>query len=296
MTEQRRPADRPVLRVDEWEPTRTTLHMWLQIVGKIRMINADPVNHWWHVTLHVSPRGITTGPVVDAAGVFEIEFDLLDELLVITRQDGRSESLPLADTTVADFYAALLAVCARLDIDARIHAVPNEVEHAIPFPDDTTHHVYDPEHARAFWRQLTVVQRDLSAYRGGFRGKSSPVHFFWGAMDLAVTRFSGRPAPAHPGGVPNCPDSVMVESYGAELASAGFWPGGGEEGAYYAYRYPDVPGYRDAPVPAGASWDDTLGEFVLPFETVRRASDPDALVQEFLTATFDAAQGDERWG
>jgi hypothetical protein len=296
MSEPNTTTDLPVLRVDAWEPTRRTLHMWLQIVGKIRMINADPVNHWWHVALQVSSRGFTTGPVTDAGGVFEIELDLQGDRLLVRRDDGRSESFALGDTTVADFYGQLTSICARFGVDARIHAVPNEVEHAVPFAEDTADPGFDPEQARTFWRQLVVVQRQLSAFRGGFRGKSSPVHFFWGALDLAVTRFSGRPAPAHPGGVPNCPDSVMVESYSAELSSAGFWPGGGEEGAYYAYRYPDLPGYRDAAVPDEAHWDDALGEFILPFEAVRRSSDPDALVQEFLRATFDAAEGGDHWG
>jgi hypothetical protein len=289
------PAGRPVLAVDDWRPTRDTLHMWLQIVGKIRMVNAMPLNHWWHVTFVVSPRGLSTGSVVDATGVFDMEFDLLDDRFVARRDDGRTAEFPLTDMTVADFYERVLELCDLLDIDARIHPSPNEVADTIPFPEDTTHATYAPVHAELFWRQLLDAQSALAAFRSGFRGKSSPVHFFWGALDLAVTRFSGRPAPAHPGGVPNCPDSVMVESYSDELSSAGFWPGGGREGAYYAYMYPEAPGYRDAPVPAGAHWDDDLGEFLLPYETVRTAADPEGLVREFLESTFEAARTAGEW-
>lgn len=288
-------SDRPTLLVDEWEPTRQTLHMWLQIVGKVRMLNATPINHWWHVSLAVTPRGLSTGPVAGPSGVFDVEFDLVDHRLVVRRDDGRSAEFALTAMTVADFYARVLEICDVLDIDARIHAVPNEVESAIPFAEDTTHASYVPAHAELFWRQLLDAQDALGAFRSGFRGKSSPVHFFWGALDLAVTRFSGRSAPAHPGGVPNCPDSVMVESYSDELSSAGFWPGGGREGAYYAYMYPEAPGYRDTAVPDGAHWDDALGEFILPYETVRTADDPDALVRSFLESTFEAARTTGRW-
>jgi hypothetical protein len=285
----------PTLRVDEWEPTRQTLHMWLQIVGKVRMVNAATLNHYWHVTFTVSPRGLTTGTVSDAAAAFDIEFDLVAHELVIRRDDGRTLSMPLETMSVATFYERFVGMAETLGIDTRIHAVPNEVDPAIPFADDVVHATYVPEHAHGFWRQLIAVQRPFQSYRGEFEGKSSPVHFFWGALDLAVTRFSGRPAPAHPGGVANCPDRVMVESYSAELSSAGFWPGGGAEGAFYAYMYPEAPGYRDAPVPEGARFDETLGEFILPYETVRGATDPDALVRDFLRATFDAASTAGGW-
>jgi hypothetical protein len=286
---------RPVLLVEEWEPTRQTLHMWLQIVGKIRMLNSTRLNHYWHATLTVTPRGLGTGTVTDSRGAFDIEFDFLAHRLVVRRDDGRTEFVALEAMPVADFYERLTAVCASLGIDTSIHAVPNEVDPAIPFAQDVVHATYVPEQATAFWRQLVDAQRALSIFRGGFAGKSSPVHFFWGALDLAVTRFSGRPAPEHPGGVPNCPDHVMVESYSAELSSAGFWPGGGAEGAYYAYMYPERPGYRDATVPAEAFFDEGLGEFLLPYEAVRLSSDPDALVQRFLTATFEAARTTADW-
>jgi len=286
---------RTALRVDDWAPTRRTLHMWLQIVGKIRMINAPALNHWWHVTLAVSPRGLGTGPVTDARGVFDMEFDFVSHRLVVRRDDGRTESVPLEGTSVAAFYHGVQQVAERLGIDARIHAEPNEVDPAVPFAQDLAPATYVPEHATAFWRQLIDAQRDLAHFRTGIRGKASPVHFFWGALDLAVTSFSGRSAPAHPGGVPNCPDDVMVESYSAELSSAGFWPGGGAEGAYYAYAYPELPGYRETRVPDEAYFDTDLGEFLLPAERVRLATDPAALVQSFLTATFDSARSLAKW-
>lgn len=288
-------ADRVALAVEEWTATRETLHMWLQIVGKIRMIAAAPLNHYWHATFVVSPRGLTTRPVVDAAGVFDIEFDFVDHRMIARRDDGRFASIALESMTVATFFARVRELCAELDIDSAIHAVPNEVDPAIPFTEDTVHETYVGEHAAAFWRQLIDADRALTAYRGRFRGKSSPVHFFWGALDLAVTRFSGRPAPEHPGGVPNCPDHVMVESYCEELSSAGFWPGGGREGAYYAYMYPEAPGYAETPMPEGARWDTELGEFLLPYEVVRSAPDPDGLVQDFLERTFEAARASAGW-
>lgn len=285
----------PRLAVDDWTPTRETLHLWLQIVGKVRMRNAPPVNHWWHAALQISSRGITTGAVPSTAGVFDIELDLLDHRLEVRLDDGRREAMPLEPMSVAAFYERLCGMLARLGIPADIHPAPNEVEHAIPFADDTLHDAYVPQHAWAFWRQLCDASTALHRFRSTLVGKASPVHFFWGAMDLAVTAFSGGPAPRHPGGVPNCPDSVMVESYSAELSSAGFWPGGGAEGAYYAYMYPEVDGYRDARVPDGARYDEALGEFLLPYELVRDADDPDALVAAFLGTTHDAARRLARW-
>jgi hypothetical protein len=213
----------------------------------------------------------------------------------VRRDDGRTETLPLGEASVASFYHGVQEIAELLGIDARIHAAPNEVDPAIPFARDLAPAPYVPEHATAFWRQLVDAQRDLALFRSGFRGKSSPVHFFWGALDLAVTYFSGRPAPVHPGGIPNCPDEVMVESYSDELSSAGFWPGGGEEGAYYAYSYPELPGYRETRVPAEAYYDPNLGEFVLPAEKVRLARDPEALVQSFLTSTFESARSLAQW-
>ncbi|GAA1929704.1 DUF5996 family protein [Microbacterium aoyamense] len=283
------------LRVDSWQPTRDTLHMWTQIVGKIRMALAPPVNHWWHVTLHVSARGLTTGAIPIPSGVLDIEFDFVHNELVLRTSSAGLRTISFAGQSVASFYAAIMGALRELGVEVEIHPVPNEVESAIPFAEDIEHCTYVPEHARAFWRQLIDAQRQLELFRAGFVGKSSPVHFFWGAMDLAVTRFSGRVAPPHPGGAPNCPDSVMLEGYSHELSSAGFWPGGGAEGAYYAYAYPAPDGFSDARVPKGAYYSDELGEFLLPAETVRRSEDPDELVQEFLEATYRAAADLGSW-
>ncbi|MCS5498133.1 DUF5996 family protein [Cnuibacter physcomitrellae] len=290
----------PALRVDEWTATRETLHLWTQVVGKVRMALAAPINHWWHVSLQVTARGLATGLMPAHAaggegGELEIEFDLLAHELVLRSSDGRRVSFPLSGLSVADFYIAVLESLDRLGVAVSIRPVPNEVEVAIPFPDDTVHHTYVPEHATAFWRQLVQADRILRRFRSSFTGKVSPVHFFWGAMDLAVTRFSGRPAPTHPGGAPHCPDWVMHEGYSHELSSAGFWPGGGEEGAFYSYAYPAPEGFAAAPVPDGAFFSDTFGEFLLPWETVRTAADPDALVLSFLEATYDAAASRADW-
>jgi hypothetical protein len=283
----------PALRVDEWTATRETLHLWTQVVGKVRMALAEPINHWWHVSLQVTARGLGTGvmPVArdGGRGDLDIEFDLVAHELVLRTSDGRRESFPLPGLDVAGFYAAVFEALGRLGVAVSIRPVPNEVAVAIPFPDDTTHRTYVPEQATAFWRQLVQADRLLRRFRAPFLGKVSPVHYFWGAMDLAVTRFSGRPAPTHPGGAPNCPDWVMHEGYSHELSSAGFWPGGGEEGAFYSYAYPAPDGYAEAEVPEGASFSAELGEFLLPWETVRRSSDPDALVLSFLDATYEAA-------
>jgi hypothetical protein len=286
---------RTELLVDSWKDTRDTLHMWTQVVGKIRMALTPPVNHWWHVTLYLSARGLSTGPVPVRAGILDIEFDFVDHRLVLRTSDGSSRAFPLAGLSVASFYEATLDALGELGVEVEIHPVPNEVEVALPFPDDTVHCTYEPEQAQAFWRQLIDAGAQLQRFRSGFLGKVSPVHYFWGAMDLAVTRFSGRPAPLHPGGAPNCPDSVMHEGYSHELSSAGFWPGGGAEGAYYSYAYPAPEGFAEAKVPEGAYFSEELGEFLLPYEVVRAAPDPEALVQEFLEATYRAAAELGEW-
>ena len=285
----------PVLRVDSWTPTRETLHMWLQIVGKMRMVCTPAVNHWWHVPLYVTARGLATGFAPTPGAGWDAEFDLVGHRLVLSTPSGGREVLPLHAQTVAGFYRDVQDALARLDLRIRISASPNEVPDAIPFAQDEVHSAYDPEAANAFWRQLLFAQGSLLRFRGEFIGKSSPVHFFWGAMDLAVTRFSGREAPPHPGGAPNCPDSVMREGYSHELSSAGFWPGGGEEGAFYSYAYPAPEGYDLAPVPEGARFDAALGEFVLPLEHVRAAPDPAGLVHDFLRATHAAAARLAHW-
>jgi hypothetical protein len=280
---------RTELTVASWQATRDTVHLWTQIVGKIRMTLTPPVNHWWHVTLYLSARGLGTGPIPIPGGILDLEFDFLGHELVLRTSDGGRRSFPLAGKSVAEFYEETLAALGALGVDVSIHPVPNEVEVAIPFAEDTTHCTYVAEQAQAFWRQLIDAQSLLQRFRSGFLGKVSPVHYFWGAMDLAVTRFSGRTAPAHPGGVPNCPDRVMLEGYSHEISSAGFWPGGGAEGAFYSYAYPAPAGFAEAPVPEGAFYSEEYGEFLLPYETVRTAPDPDALVLEFLEATYAAA-------
>ena len=285
----------PALAVADWTDSRDTFHMFTQIVGKIRLKCEPMVNHWWQVPLYVSARGLTTGSMPYAGDAFDMEFDLVDHVLRIRRSDGRSAEVTLRAMPVAEFYAATKAALAEVGIDVPIVARPNEVDPAIPFADDFGHASYDPAAVHAFWLQLVQAQRVLTDFRAGFGGKVSPVHFFWGAIDLAVTRFSGRPAPQHPGGVPNCPDHVMIEGYSHEISSAGFWPGGGAEGAFYSYAYPAPEGFSDAPVPAPAYFDHALGEFILPYEAVRTAADPDALVRDFLAATYEAAASLGRW-
>ena len=286
----------PSLRVADWTATRDTLHMWTQIVGKIRMAHAPLVNHWWQVTLHVSPRGLTTSTVPHRSGAFEIEFDLVDHRLVIRTSGGGQRSLPLRPMPVAEFYRHVLDMLDRLGIEAPIRPSPNEVDPAIPFAEDHEHASYDGGAAQLFWRQLLAANRVLGEFRSHFTGKVSPVHFFWGAMDLACTRFSGRPAPPHPGGAPNCGDWVMVEGYSRELSSCGFWPGGGEEGAFYSYAYPEPAGFRDYPVgPAAAYFSDEFGQFLLPYEAVRTAPDPDRALTEFVHTTYEAAAERAQW-
>ena len=222
----------PSLMVDEWTATRDTLHMWAQIVGKIRMVHMPLINHWWQVTLYVSPRGLTTGAVPYPGAVFDMEFDFVNHILAIRHSDGGQKAVPLAAKPVAEFYGEMLSALDSLGIESHIVGTPNEVEPAIPFAKDYQHAEYDPNAARSFWQQLVQAHRVMTNFRAAFVGKASPVQFFWGALDLACTRFSGRPAPLHPGGAPNCPDWVMAEGYSRELSSCGFWPGGGKEGAF----------------------------------------------------------------
>jgi hypothetical protein len=280
----------PSLAVDKWTPTRDTLHMWTQIVGKIRMVHMPLINHWWQVPLYVSPRGLTTGAIPYRHAVFDMEFDFVDHVLAIRHSDGSHRSVPLAPKPVAEFYRETLSALDSLGIQSHIVARPNEVDPAIPFADDYQHASYDPDAARTFWQQVVQAQRVIGNFRAFFVGKVSPVHFFWGAMDLACTRFSGRSAPKHPGGAPNCPDWVMVEGYSRELSSCGFWPGGGAEGAFYSYAYPAPDGFAQYRVePDTAYFSAELGEFLLPYETVRTADDPDHAVARFLQTTYEAA-------
>jgi len=280
----------PSLLVEDWEDTRDTLHMWAQIVGKVRLAKAPMVNHWWQATTYVTTRGLTTGAIPDGERAFEMEFDFCAHELVVQVQGGERRAVRLEPKTTAQFYSETMAALDDLGIEVSIRPVPVEVEKAIPFAEDIVHASYDAEAARLFWGQLVQADRVLRQFRGRFTGKVSPVHVFWGALDMAVTRFSGRRAPRHPGGAPNCGDWVMVEGYSHELTSAGFWPGGGGEGHFYAYAYPEPGGYAEHPVqPAAAYYDQDAGQYLLGYREVRESDDPDATLLTFLQSTYEAA-------
>jgi hypothetical protein len=286
----------PALPLAEWGDTRDTIQLWTQVVGKVRMANAPLENHWWNVPLYVDARGLTTSLVPHGTRAFEIRFDFVDHGLTVVVDDGTSAGMPLEAGPVADFYDQLMALLDDLDLHTEIWTMPVEIEGAIPFDTDRTHTAYDPAYAHAFWRALVQIDRVLTRFRTEFVGKVSPVHLFWGALDLAVTRFSGRTAPLHPGGAPNCGPFVMHEAYSHEVSSAGCWPGGDGEGLFYSYAYPEPAGYRDVPVrPPEASFDPSLGEFVLPYEVVRTADDPDAVLLDFLRSTYEAAADRAAW-
>ncbi|HEX6106537.1 MAG TPA: DUF5996 family protein, partial [Gemmatimonadales bacterium] len=288
----------PPLPLAEWQATRDTLHMWTQIVGKTRLALAPMENHWWQVPLYVTPRGLTTSPIPAGERVFDAEFDFTDHQLSLRTSDGAVRVLPLVQQSVADFYGTYLSALRELSVAVRIRPAPVEVETSIPFAEDRVHASYDADAAHRCWRILVQADRVLRRFRGRFLGKQSPVHFFWGSFDLAVTRFSGRPAPLHPGGAPNTPDYVMTEAYSHECSSMGFWFGGGAvaEPAFYAYAYPEPAGYAEYPVrPAGARYEPAVREFILPYETVRRAAAPDEALLEFAQSTYDAAAELGRW-
>ncbi|NCT66458.1 MAG: hypothetical protein GXC76_02310 [Rhodanobacteraceae bacterium] len=288
----------PPLPLAEWRDTYATLHMWTQIVGKTRLAFAPMQNHWWQVTLYVTPRGLSTSAAPCGTRSFEIAFDLIEHRLSIQASDGCAEAFALAPMTVAEFFARYLAALRRLGIVPRLMATPVEIETAIPFADDRTHAAYDAAAARRCWQVLVQVERVLQRFRGRYLGKQSPAHFFWGSFDLAATRFCGRRAPRHPGGAPNCPDYVMVEAYSHECASCGFWPGGGAvaEPVFYAYAYPEPPGFAAHPVrPAASAYDARMREFLLPYEAVRAAAEPDRMLLEFLQSTYEACAELAHW-
>jgi hypothetical protein len=288
----------PSIPVAGWDDSRDTLQLYTQVVGKIRLANEPLVNHWWNTVLHVTATGLTTGLVPHPSGpAFQIDFDFVAHRLDIATTGGERRSVPLEDRPVADFHRDVTSMLDELGVSTAIWPVPVEIPGAIPFADDRTHARYDPDAVRRFWLALVEMHRVFTVFRARFVGKASPVHVFWGALDLAYTRFSGRTAPAHPGGAPNCGPHVMWEAYSHEVSSCGYWPGPpGEEGVFYAYAYPEPPGYRDAVVEAaGARWDDSLGEFVLPYELVRTADDPDAVLLAFLQSTYDAAAATAAW-
>jgi uncharacterized protein DUF5996 len=288
----------PSLPLDEWKATYATLHMWTQIVGKIRLAQSPWVNHSWHVTLYVTSRGLTTGPVPYANRAFNIDFDFVEHVLIVQSSDGRSNRVALQAQSVAAFYARLMEAMAMLDLRVAIYRMPNEVPDPIAFDKDETHREYDPEYANRFWRILVQVDRVFRIFRAPFTGKCSPVHFFWGGPDLAVTRFSGRPAPRHPGGIPNLPDWVTQEAYCEEVSSCGFWPGGGPipYAAFYSYAYPEPSNFAAAPVqPAGAFYSNDLHEFILPYDIVRESDSPDDTLLQFLQTTYAAAANLAGW-
>jgi hypothetical protein len=282
----------PSLPLEAWQDTYATLHMWTQIVGKIRLVQTPWLNHSWHVTFEVTPCGLRTPPIPHGTRTFQIEFDFSSHQLVIQTSDGDLRSIALRPCAVADFYAEIMATLRELRLPVRIYTKPNEIETAIRFEHDHVHAAYDPDYANRLWRILLQADRVLKTFRARFGGKSSPVHFFWGSFDLAVTRFSGRPAPPHPGGVPNLPDWITRDAYSHEVSSAGFWPGGGPVPypAFYSYAYPEPPGFKDAQVrPEGAFYSDAMREFFLPYDAVRQAVSPDDMLLEFFQSTYEAA-------
>jgi hypothetical protein len=288
------PAAWPSLPLDAWLPTYDTLHRWVQIVGKTRLALSPTENHWWHAALYVTARGLTTSPMPFDAGTVEVSFDFLNDSLVIQTNAGRVQTLPLEARPVADFYRAYRAALADFGVSIHMVPTPNEVQDATPFADDVRHASYDGDAVRRWWQALTQADRALKDFRGRFVGKSSPSHLWWGGLDLACTRFSGRTAPPHGGGVPNCPDSVMLEAYSHECISAGWWPGtvGSPvaEPAFYAYAYPEPTGCSAASIgPTAARYDRDMREWILPYDAVREASDPFAMISEFLESTYETA-------
>ena len=288
----------PELPYTAWAHSCATLQLWTQIVGKIRLSKSPWINHGWHVAMYVSPCGLTTSPIADKNQTFQIDFDFIRHRLEIRSSSGQEKGFALESMTVADFHAKVCAALTELGIDAKINMLPNEVPDPIRFDEDTLHSDYDADYANRFWRALLQIDRVFKQFRAGYTGKCSPVHFFWGSFDLAVTRFSGKDAPEHPGGVPGLPDRVTREAYCKEVSSAGFWPGGGpiDYAAFYSYAYPAPAGFAECGVsPAEAFFDTALGEFLLPYDAVRTAKDPDAALLSFLQSTYEAAADNAGW-
>ena len=291
------PSAWPALPLADWARTRSTLHRWMQIVGKIRLVQTPWLNHSWHATLYLTARGLTTSPIPYENRTFQIEFDFVDHRLEVTSSDGDVSWFRLRQQSVAGFYHQLMDEMARLRLPVRIHMRPNEVKDTTRFDRDESHATYDPEWANRFWRVLVQADRVLQAFRVRFVGKCSPVHFFWGIPDLAVTRFSGRIAPVHPGGMLGLPDAVTREAYSHEVSSCGFWTGDrNSEAAFYSYTYPEPLGFAATRVqPAEASYSARLGWFLLPYEAVRLSENPDAVLLDFLQSTYEAAATLGRW-
>jgi hypothetical protein len=288
----------PSLPLEAWRDTCATLHMWLQIVGKVRLAQTPWVNHSWHSTLYVTSRGLTTSPIPHGTRTFEIAFDFIAHEVTVASSDGAAARLALEPQSVAAFYRRLMEELQRLGLAVEIHRKPNEVAEATAFDEDEAHHAYDRDYANRFWQVLVQSDRVFKRFRALFIGKCSPVHFFWGGPDLAVTRFSGRRAPQHPGGIPNLPDGVAREAYSHEVSSLGFWPGGGavDHPAFYSYVYPEPEGFKAAPVqPAGAFYSADLREFILPYDVVRTSEAPDDALLAFARTTYEAGANLAKW-
>ncbi len=286
----------PALPQSAWSETCATLQLWMQMVGKIRLALTPPINHTWNVTLYPTIRGVTTSPMAYGSLLLQIDFDFVDHVLVVETSLFERKTIPLQPMTVAEFYRRLMEALGGLQCPIRIWPTPVEIAEPIPFEQDSIHGSYDPEFAQRFWRILLQTTRVFTVFRARFRGKVSPVHLFWGALDLACTRFSGRTAPEHPS-MPGLPDRVTRDAYSHEVSSCGFWPGApGVEPLFYSYAYPEPAGYRDYSIaPAEAYFDANLGEFVLPYEAMRRSQDPDAALLEFLQSTYEAAAECAHW-
>jgi hypothetical protein len=288
----------PELPTTAWRETYETLQLWTQIVGKMRLAREPWLNHSWHVVLYVTARGLTTSPIPDGTRTFQIDFDFIDHALRISTSDDAQRQFSLAGHSVASFYAAIMAELALLGIHVAINEMPNELPEPIRFSQDHQHASYDPDAVRRFLQILVNAERVFKHFRTAFLGKASPVHFFWGSFDLAVTRFSGRRAPRHPGGVPHLPDDVAAEAYSHEVSSAGFWPGSGaiDYPAFYSYAYPEPAGFRATAVrPDAAFFSEALGEFILPYDAVRTAARPDQALLEFLQSTYEATANAAKW-
>jgi hypothetical protein len=293
-----KPDPWPRLPLDEWQDTLATLHMWTQIVGKTRLALAPMENHWWQVPLYVNPRGLSTSAIPFGTRAFEADFDFLDHVLYLRVSDGTTRAVRLAARPVADFYAEYMETLRALGLEVRLYGAPVEVPVSIPFDQDREHASYDPDAAARWWRILIQADRVMKRFRGRFLGKASPVHFFWGSFDLAATRFSGRRAPRHGGGAPNCPDYVMVEAYSHECSSCGIWPGGGDlrGPTFYSYAYPAPAGYAERRIgPETARYSQELGEFILPYDAVREDASPDEALLQFFQSSYEAAADLGRW-
>jgi hypothetical protein len=282
----------PELPFEKWKDTCATVHMWTQVVGKIRLVQTPWTNHSWHVTLYLTARGLTTSPIPHGSSIFEIRFDFIDHELRILKNDGATRMIKLQPQSVAKFYHAVMNALNELELPVKIDMLPNEIQDPVRFDEDEAHRSYDAEYANRFWHALAQSDRVFKAFRSRFCGKCSPVHFFWGSFDLAVTRFSGRPAPQHPGGIPHLPDAITREAYSQEVSSLGFWPGNAAMPTpiFYSYAYPEPRGFSEAKIkPATATYNSQIKEFVLPYDAVRTAKSPGETLLDFAQSAYDAA-------